>query len=555
MGRLITENAVQTDERKTVYLLPVKVVKTCGEVEDAGMLTVPKKYYQINIRDDDTAVLRSKNGVKAGILLDFGREIHGGVRILCSSTSCGYADMLVRFGESASEAMSPLGEKNATNDHAVREFTVPVPPMSDQTWGQSGFRFVYLELLNDDAEIDLKCVLAAFSYRDLDYKGSFRCNDELINKIFEVSAYTCHLCLQNYLWDGIKRDRLVWIGDSHPEMLTTQTVFGRLKVFEESIDEARDAYPLPDWINTMPSYSLWWMIIVHDQYIFNGDREYLNANLGYLEGITEQVTSCIDENGSLNLPSYFIDWPNHDTPAEKEGVKALCVPALKKAAALLEIAGNTSLSEKAQNAAVKLLEAGADCSGSKSTEALAYLSGFDSKEHTAEILTKNGAKGVSTFFSYYILKALFDSGRKTEALEIMKEYYGAMLDMGATSFWEDFNIEWTENSAPIDRLPEPGERDIHGDFGGFCYVNFRHSLCHGWSSGPAPFLIRHILGINVSSNDNKITVTIKPDLCGLQFAEGSHALPDGKSVFVRVRNENGKIITEYIAPDGVEVLI
>jgi len=29
----------------------------------------------------------------------------------------------------------------------------------------------------------------------------------------------------------------------------------------------------------------------------------------------------------------------------------------------------------------------------------------------------------------------------------------------------------------------------YGDYGGYCYVGFRHSLCHGWSSGPVSFLL------------------------------------------------------------------
>ena len=32
--------------------------------------------------------------------------------------------------------------------------------------------------------------------------------------------------MQDYLWDGIKRDRLVWIGDMHPETRTILAVFG-----------------------------------------------------------------------------------------------------------------------------------------------------------------------------------------------------------------------------------------------------------------------------------------------------------------------------------------
>ena len=32
--------------------------------------------------------------------------------------------------------------------------------------------------------------------------------------------------MQEYLWDGVKRDRLVWLGDMHPEVMTVQSVFG-----------------------------------------------------------------------------------------------------------------------------------------------------------------------------------------------------------------------------------------------------------------------------------------------------------------------------------------
>ena len=30
-----------------------------------------------------------------------------------------------------------------------------------------------------------------------------------------------------------------------------------------------------------------------------------------------------------------------------------------------------------------------------------------------------------------------------------------MLKLGATTFWEDFDVRWLKNAAPIDRLPFP----------------------------------------------------------------------------------------------------
>ena len=76
------------------------------------------------------------------------------------------------------------------------------------------------------------------------------------------------------------------------------------------------------------------------------------------------------------------------------------------------------------------------------------------------------------------------------AIELMKEYYGAMLDRGATTFWEDFHMEWLEGSGCIDEI-DPTKKDIHGDYGAHCYVGFRHSLCHGWSAGVAKFIKEH----------------------------------------------------------------
>ena len=94
---------------------------------------------------------------------------------------------------------------------------------------------------------------------------------------------------------------------------------------------------------------------------------------------------------------------------------------------------------------------------------------------------------MSTFMSYYVLKAVASFDRET-AIRMMKDYYGAMLDKGATTFFEDFDIAWAENSCRIDEFPKEGQRDIHGDFGAHCYIGFRHSLCHGWSAGVLQFI-------------------------------------------------------------------
>ena len=124
--------------------------------------------------------------------------------------------------------------------------------------------------------------------------------------------------------------------------------------------------------------------------------------------------------------------------------------------------------------------------------------------------------------------------------------------MGATSFWEDFDLDWMRgNVCPIDRVCREGEIDIHGDYGKFCYIGYRHSLCHGWSAGVIPFLVRRVLGVKVEE-PGYTRVTVSPDLGDLEFAEGEIPTPHG-ILRISCRREKGKTVTEVSAPEGVRV--
>ena len=94
-----------------------------------------------------------------------------------------------------------------------------------------------------------------------------------------------------------------------------------------------------------------------------------------------------------------------------------------------------------------------------------------------------------------------------------------MLDFGATTFWEDFDLTWTRNAGRIDELPQPGKDDLHADFGNFCYKGLRHSLCHGWAAGPAPFLSERVLGVRFLEPGGR-RIEVAPELGGLEFVSG-----------------------------------
>ncbi|MBQ1634234.1 MAG: alpha-L-rhamnosidase, partial [Bacteroidaceae bacterium] len=96
--------------------------------------------------------------------------------------------------------------------------------------------------------------------------------------------------------------------------------------------------------------------------------------------------------------------------------------------------------------------------------------------------------------------------------------------------------------------------DIHGDFGGYCYVGFRHSLCHGWASGPTAWMSHHILGVEVVEPGCK-KVRITPHLGNLQWVEGTYPTPSGEVIRIKhVKQPDGKIKTTVKAPKGVKII-
>lgn len=531
------------------YILPQKILKAEKVSGEENLLS----------KNTDMAAFTCNYACKIQpggyILFDFGLEYNGGVRLIVQDMM-GRKDAYVRirFGESAMECMADIGYKNATNDHSVRDEKLQVPWVGILEYGHTGFRFIRIDNV-DDVTISFMQVEAVYEHSGKKILGSFKSNDDKLNIIWDVGVRTIYLNNNELITDGIKRDRLVWIGDMHPESSAILRLFGYDKSICNSLDYIKNITPPTEWMNGIASYTMWWVKILYDLYKYTGDKVYLEKQLQYLSECIVTLANVIKEDGSCDIDFKFIDWPSgSDAVASDCGVYAMMVTALKCAAKIFEIFGMKEKSEFCKQNLDKLRRFKPSHNGNKQMGALLSFAGEASAEETNEnLLSVNPLKGVSTFLCYYVLLTRARAGDMVGTLDLIRKYYGAMLDLGATTFWEDFNYDWYEGGRPLDSLLADGEYDIHGDNGICCYIGYRHSLCHGWSAGVIPFLSECVLGVHIS-DDDPYHIILKPELGDLKWVEGSVPTAGG-TITVKVNKNGNDVDIEYDAPKGIVVEI
>jgi len=126
---------------------------------------------------------------------------------------------------------------------------------------------------------------------------------------------------------------------------------------------------------------------------------------------------------------------------------------------------------------------------------------------------------VTPYFKLYELMALCKAGDLEYAQNMLDSYWGAMLDLGATTIWEQYD--------PSESIPAH-----YGMYG----APYQKSLCHAWSSGPIYFLGRYCLGVYPTTPAYE-TYAIKPQAGIYKSFKGD------------VPTEKGNIHVEYA--DGV----
>lgn len=151
--------------------------------------------------------------VNNGVLYDFGRELTAELQIDFLEES---REILVCYGESVEEA---LDTQWCYYSQKVKQ---------SQFLRKRAFRYVYIPDM-EESEVRLQ---AKHIYVDIPVRASFRCEDEKLNKIWDISCETFRLCSGIFFIDGVKRDRWIWSGDAYQSYLVNPYLF-----FDEDISK------------------------------------------------------------------------------------------------------------------------------------------------------------------------------------------------------------------------------------------------------------------------------------------------------------------------------
>ena len=91
------------------------------------------------------------------------------------------------------------------------------------------------------------------------------------------------------------------------------------------------------------------------------------------------------------------------------------------------------------------------------------------------LLNPNAQKITTPYMRFYELEALCALGEQEHVLKEIRDYWGGMINLGATSFWEKYN-------------PEEKNPELLAMYG----RPFGKSLCHAWGASPI-YLLGKIL--------------------------------------------------------------
>ncbi len=405
--------------------------------------------------------------------------------------------------------------------------------MSGDTFG---FKYLVIRVRSGRMRLhDVKLIRRRYPF---DRVGAFRCNDPVLNTLWDICVHTVEVCSEDAYVDCASRERVEWMGDvyvdtypvtrvalagppkesgpcwSDPRLLRNllrhigQSLQpgGRLKAHHPS-----DRWDIHGYIE---DYACLWVNSLRDYFDNTGD---LGVARELWPALTDQMKWFLDhrtERGLVRAREFiFFGNPLCYKTCEAAALNAYVCHALRDAAFLAEMLGRDALAGQYEREANTIASAvnthlwdqrsgtycGAIMNGAKTpptahAAVLCLYHGIVPEDRRASLtrwMLENHAKeGFAPYTHYFLFHELYRVGTDEAdqlVLDLMRQRYGPMTEGETETVWEAF--------------------------GG-------NEFCHQAGSAPAYFLSAYVLGVRVSGPVSERRILIEPRLADLKEAEG-----------------------------------
>ncbi len=391
-------------------------------------------------------------------------------------------------------------------------------------------------------------------------RARLEADDTRLGSIQEVGWRTARLCAHETYMDCPYYEQLQYVGDTRIQALVSLYNSGDARLVRNAIDQINDSrisagatmsrYPtrLPQFI---PSFSLWWIGMVHDYWRYVDDPAFVRRMLPGVHEVLSFFEAHQKPDGSLGpLPWWrFMDWTAPwlagNPPQEADGSSApfdfLHIMALRWAADLETAQGvafqAAACSERAARIAATAQRLYWDsdrrlyadtprhASWSQQTNTLAVLAGVApgaiAPDLVARVLEDHKLTQCSLYFRHYLYAALNQAGEGDRYIAQLADWYTMIDKYGLTTF-----------SEVLDKPGAPTRSD-----------------CHAWSASPNYELFHTVLGVD-SAAPHFSRVLVRPFLGPLQRVSGSVPHPKG-AIEVKLERSGAGVKAEITLPAGV----
>lgn len=348
----------------------------------------------------------------------------------------------------------------------------------------------------------------ATSSVSLDQLKPITTSDNELNAIYNVSVKTLMDCMQTVFEDGPKRDRRLWLGDLRLQALANYYTFDDLSLVKRCLylfaGMKTDEGKIPANVFIEPKltpddtflfdYSLFFVTSLYDYIEHTKDYEVLEKLYLTAKKAMDLAMKQVDHDGRLVLTEewpVFVDWSN-DFEKSTAG-QAIMIYTLKRFIKLAKIYDdqladhyekflinmvNFSQKELFDKKRKQFVIEGTNEVNVASQVWMVLAEVFDTKMNKKimeqTIKQHFPITGIATPYMYHhVVEALFVGDCYDEAIQLMKGYWGKMIELGADTFWEAFK-------------PEDPDFSPYGS-------PILNSYCHAWSCTPVYLIGKYVL--------------------------------------------------------------